>query len=197
MRYRDPPDGGNPVVEVSPGELDRFRPVLRRYLRDRFPLDPEEREDAIQDVVILAWRMSEEGRIRGEHGRSPEDVLRGWLIGAAWRVGMNLWRSVRARDRTLARGVPEAIVLGVPSRMSSPEERADAALFLAAFARGTRAVRVRALMLYVSGASLEEIARELGTSPASASRRIGRYQARLASEHDRPLPKRRRRARKP
>jgi DNA-directed RNA polymerase specialized sigma24 family protein len=199
VRYRDDPDRPHaPIVEVSPGELDRFRPVLRRYLGQRFgTLTPEEREDAIQDVVIVAWCASEERRIRGDYSRTPEDVLRGWLIEAAWRVAMSMRRSARVRERWLAPGVSEEIARTVPARMSSPEERADAAILLAAFLGGRRAVRIRALMLYVSGASLEEIARELGTSPASASRRIGNYQARLAREHDRPLPKRRRRSRKP
>lgn len=73
---------------------DEYGPALYRYCY-RYLQDRGRAEDAVQEVLIKAWRKPE--RLDPSTG-SP----RGWLFTVARNVLTDLWRADQARPRTVA-----------------------------------------------------------------------------------------------
>ncbi|MRG94275.1 hypothetical protein [Polyangium spumosum] len=173
MRYRHEPDRPDePILEASAREVNAFRPFLRSYMRRRFPVGLEDPEDAVQMTIIVVHRIVEEGRIRGAYELEPQDVLFAWVIEVAWRIRMNVRRTARWRERVILIGEPEEALVEVPSRASALDERVHARLLLASIADRAAVRSLRALILVAEGATLEELAAELGAEAAEVVQRL-------------------------
>ena len=69
---------------------ERYRPGLRGYLL-RAVRDPEAAEDAVQDVLLRAWR--------GLPGRSEQNGFREWLFAIARNVAIDALNRDQAREQ--------------------------------------------------------------------------------------------------
>ncbi len=82
---------------------DEYGPALYRYAY-RFLQDRGRAEDAVQEVLLRAWRHPE--RLDPKTG-SP----RGWLFTVARNVLTDQWRADQARPRTVATDGVESLVV--------------------------------------------------------------------------------------
>lgn len=157
----------------------RYHPAILAYCRRR--TSPADAQDATAEVFLVVWRRMAD--------RPPEDQLRAWLYGIAYRVVGHQWRSdtrrrrlrrkvvsiTEARRPALGTEAPEAIVV----RREQDRRVLEAAARL-------RPVDQEILRL----AGWErlphaEIAVILDISPAAVDQRFHRAKRRLAREYDR------------
>jgi RNA polymerase sigma-70 factor (ECF subfamily) len=164
--------------EVPGKALEAFRPFLCRLARERFParlrgkLDPS---DVVQQTLLEAHarRDRRRGGTDGEHAAWLRLMLLHNLADAGRRfrqAGRDL-----DRERPLPAGSsPPAGGPGeVAAKQSSPSQKAQQAELAGRLAEALaglpEAQRQAVLLHYWQGASLAEIAREMGRTPAAAA----------------------------
>jgi len=182
IRYRHAPDNpDNPIIEATPRDIDNHRRFVRSYLKRAFFLGPDRTEDIVQDTLFVTCRAVSQGKVRGRYSTRPEAVLRAWLTEVAWRHAMNAKRSALARRRKIE---VSAAVDCVDCR-SPPDLIVDARGLLEKLARQTNPRGLRTLLLLAEGATIAEIAREVGISEATVTKEIRLARKRLAFAGDR------------
>jgi len=158
---------------VDETELVRELPLIRKVLRAT-GVRERDLDDVAQDVLLGAWLAIQEGRFRAlpSTGADRRTGLQRWLTGIAWRQASHY------RDRACNRyeipfGRPGQLVAGeVPSL--DAQVAAREALRIAVPELPPECLDVMALS--ATGATIAEIAEELGIPEGTAAsrRRRGR-----------------------
>lgn len=133
----------------------------RRLLRDE-----DEALDACQDVFL---RLVEHGR--SLDARYPSSLL--------YRMATNVCLN-RIRDRRREPATQEEVVLDAIARADDPGGVSDARLLLARlFGRHLESTRTMAVLHYVDGLTLEEVAAETNLSVSGVRKRLRTLRAAL------------------
>jgi RNA polymerase sigma-70 factor, ECF subfamily len=127
--------------------------------------DRAEAEDVVQEAYTRAWeRWDKIARYA-----DPE----GWVRTVAWRISVSSWRKAKSR-------------LAAHRRDSRPDPGPDVSpdyVAMISALRGINADQRRAVVLYhLVGLSVQEIARQTGTSPAAVKARLMRGRQALAAQ---------------
>ena len=154
-------DGELDVARLS----DRYGPMVLRRCR-RLLGNEDEARDACQDVFV---RLVER-RTRLD-GRFPSSLL--------YRVATNVCLN-RIRDRRRAPETPDEARLLAIARAETPGGASEARLLLDwLFGRHPESSRTIAVLHYVDGLTLEQVAAETGMSVSGVRKRLRRLRATL------------------
>jgi RNA polymerase sigma-70 factor (ECF subfamily) len=153
---------GEPGVDVA-ALYQRYGPMVLRRCR-RLLGNEEEARDVAQEVFARLLRHRE--RLSG---RYPSSLL--------YRIATNLSIN-RLRDRRREPALPGDVVLDRIARM----EDMDAPVLLdRLFGRHPESTRTMAVLHYVDGMTLEEVARECGMSVSGVRKRLRGLRASLSA----------------
>jgi RNA polymerase sigma-70 factor, ECF subfamily len=130
---------------------DEYGPALYRYAY-RFLQDRGRAEDAVQEVLLRAWRHPE--RLDPATG-SP----RGWLFTVARNVLTDLWRADQARPKTVAN---ESAIELVPAEEDIFDRLVETWQVEEALAELSNEQRKVLVEVFYRGRSVAETARVLG-----------------------------------
>ncbi len=160
---------------VDETELVRELPLIRKVLRSH-GVRERDLDDVAQDALMGAWRAVQEGRFRILPGADVRKAVQRWLTGVAWRQASHY------RDRACNRyeipfSQPGQYVAG---EAPPPDTRVAAreALRLAVPELPPECLEV--LALTAAGATIAEIAEELGIPEGTAASRRRRGRERFA-----------------
>jgi len=156
---------------VDETELVRELPLILKVLRAN-GVQERDLEDVAQDVLLGAWQAIQEGRFRTLPGADMRKALQRWLAGIAWRQASHY------RDRAYNRyevpfSHPGQLVAG---EAPPPDAQVAAREALRIAVPELPPECIEALALTATGATIAEIAEELGIPEGTAAsrRRRGR-----------------------
>lgn len=154
------------AVDVEAYYRDYGALVLRRC--QKMLRDPEKAVDAMHDVFVNLLRAGD---------RLEQDKPASLLLRVATNVCLNRLRTERRRPED-----PGEEKLLAIAAAEEPGSRSLARLFLGdLLGRELESTRVMAVMHYVDGLSLEEVAREVGMSAAGVRKRLRGLRARVSA----------------
>lgn len=141
----------------------RYGPMVRRRCQ-RLLGDPEAARDAMHDVFVRL--------VRGQ-ARLDDRALGGLLYRMATQVSLNRIRDAGRRPRVEGGELLERI-----AGLDDPEATGTARAWLdRLFGREPESTRTMAVLLYVDGLTLEEVAAEVGLSVSGVRHRLRVFQA--------------------
>jgi len=160
---------------VDETELVRELPLVRKVLRAN-GVQERDLEDVAQEVLVGAWLAIQEGRFRALPGADVRKALQRWLTGVAWRQASHY------RDRACNRyeipfSHPGQLVAG-EAPPPDAQVAAREALRIALPELPPECLEVVALS--AAGATIAEIAEELGIPEGTAASRRRRARERFA-----------------
>jgi DNA-directed RNA polymerase specialized sigma24 family protein len=174
MRPHDPSPEDDPHTERVLSSLERIRPRLKRLMAV-FQLSPEDAEDLVQNLAIVALTSSQ-GVAR----------LDAWLMGAAWNLSRLKCRKEMRRELVSLDSAPEPAA-------PPPEDELIGRIDLD---RATTILSPRhrkVFRLLVAGHRKQDIAARVGYSEKGLRKLILRASSRMAARYGRRagLPRRR------
>jgi RNA polymerase sigma factor (sigma-70 family) len=138
---------------------DQYDPVVRRVLRRRFDLEPDDEDE----IAACTWANA----VRGIGGFDGRHQFGTWLCRIAINAGLNWWRE-RERDVRLD-DAPQ-----LPTHAAAPDDVAERRILIRRVLRLVGAPRFnsqrRAWEMNVLGYSSDEAAAELGLVSGQAAK---------------------------
>jgi len=122
IRQRASPGGGAPVVEADADDIERFRPMLVRYVR-AIGVVSAHVPDIVQETMITTWEALNEGRVRGGERTPPEVSLLGFMKQTAWFQAKNLSRRASTLYEIPTSSLRDVPILATANPMSAIEAR--------------------------------------------------------------------------
>lgn len=184
MKYvHDPERPTEPFLEASPREIDAHRDSLRRYLRSSWRFDDADVEDAVQNVVIVAYTLISEKRVRGRYTITPPNRLQSLLRVIVRNIAANIKRSARNRSRVVVNDIAAAEF--VPDTHSNADAQLEAHETMAAI-RADDQKCVRTLLRIAMGDHPAEVARETGKHVNTIHSAVQRARNRVVKKHRNP-----------
>jgi RNA polymerase sigma-70 factor (ECF subfamily) len=164
-------DNDMPIPERRPIDIReyylRYGPMVFRRCRQLLR-DDERAKDALQEVFV---------RLLTHRGRLADQFPSALLFRIATNVCLNMIRDERRRESSGSEDLLESIAAG-----DEAENRAVLRDFLdRLFQREPPSTREMAVMRFVDGMTLEEVARETGLSVSGVRKRIRVFSARVRS----------------
>jgi RNA polymerase sigma-70 factor (ECF subfamily) len=170
------------VERCKRGDENAWNELVRATHRDVYSLclrilrDPDDAAEATQDAYLKAWR--------GLRGFRGDAMFTTWLYRVATNAAISKQRK-RGRTREHEAGTDDGEEIRIASTVST-EQIVDARLELraveAAVARLPGHLRAAVVLRDVYGASIDDIARELGISATAAKVRVHRGRKRVKRE---------------